>query len=96
MQLDVLLREIDLAAVAGDLPGARSALERTNAIWGSISTKPPLRGSPAARTFDRQLADLDRRIAAGRPQPVQRSALAALEGVDALEVVFESRGKSAP
>jgi hypothetical protein len=96
MRLDVLLREIQLAAIAGDLAEARPALEKASAIWASIATRPPLQGTHAARAFDLQLQDLGRAVAAGRTQPVERAAHAALEGVDAIEVLFERRPKPVP
>ena len=95
MRLDVLLREVALAAVAGNLPDARNAFGRAKAVWASISTGPPLAGSRAARTFSQQLAALEHSIAAGLAQAVERRANAALEGVDAIEKVFESTAHAA-
>lgn len=89
MRLDALLREVELAGAAGDLAGARGAFGRANAIWTSISSSPPLPRTDAARVFGEMLAGAERAIASGRPQPVERSARAALEGVDGIEKVLE-------
>jgi hypothetical protein len=96
LRLDVLLREIQLAAVAGDLAEGRPALEKAAAIWASISTRPPLQGTGAARAFGLLLADLGRSVAAGGTPPIERAAHAALEGVDAIEVLFERGPKPVP
>lgn len=96
MWLDVLLREIQLAAVAGDLAEARPALEKAASIWASISTRPPLQSTGPARAFDLLLADLARSVEAGRTPPVEKAARAALEGVDAIEVLFERGTKPVP
>ncbi len=90
MQLDVMLRQIDLAAVSGDLAEARTAFSQTMAIWTPMSTGPPIAGSRAAQTFVRQLADVQRAVASGRLKATERSAVKALEGVDGLEKVYES------
>jgi hypothetical protein len=95
MRLDVLLREVALAAVAGNLADARNVFGRAEAVWASISTGPPLAGSRAAHTFSRQLAALEHSIATGLAQAVERSANAALEGVDAIEKVFKSTSHAA-
>lgn len=90
MRLDVLLRQLELAAAAGNAAEARTTLGNVTSIWTSISTRTPVTGSHAARTFARQLGAIHRALAAGRLNEAERKAVSALEGVDGLEKIYES------
>ncbi len=89
MRLDVLLREVDLAAIAGDAARATSALDRADAVWMSLSTGPSVVGSAAGRRFARQLNQIHDALGSRHLDAVERTSVAALEGVDALENLYE-------
>jgi hypothetical protein len=92
MRLDVLLRQGKTVAITGDADEARSALGNVTASWSSISTQPPIRGSPDAWVFHEQLAAVQRALAADDLKQTGRNAVKALVGADGLERLYESGG----
>jgi hypothetical protein len=88
MRLDVLLRAVDLAALAGMPASARPPLDEACAIWGRIGSEPPLVGSRARASFERHLANLRRAVDAGDVSGIQRSALAALDEIHGVGDVY--------
>lgn len=88
MRLDVLLRQLDLAAVAGQANGARAALEATTRVWKPLRTSAPVVGTPAAANFYHAPDAVRRAVDAGDLQATARDAVAALEDVDGLERLY--------
>ncbi|MHB1845500.1 MAG: hypothetical protein ACYCWW_11785 [Deltaproteobacteria bacterium] len=93
MWLDVLLRQLQLDGVARAPELAAQPLERATDLWKRLASKPPLAGSRAARGFDGQLAAVAKAVTARDAKALAARAGEALEGVDALERVFERAAK---
>lgn len=88
MWLDVLLRHVDLAAVAGEANEARAALDATTRTWKPLRASARVVGTPAAANFDRDLDSVRRAVDVADMQATARAAVAALEDVDGLEKLY--------
>ena len=91
MRLDVLLRTVDLAAIAARPGEARVAIDRVWAIWNGLAAKAPVAGSPVEGSFNTQLAAIERTAKDNDFLALHSAAAAALDGVDELEARFTTR-----
>jgi len=94
MRLDVLLRRVQLEGLANAPERATAPLDQARATWTRLRAQPLLRETPAARSFEHQLRQVEKAASRGDPKSLAQTAEAALEGVDALEHVFESAHRS--
>jgi hypothetical protein len=89
MRLDPFLRSVELDAIAHDAGEARRDYASAALVWAALRIHPKLAEAPdARRRFDALLAQLKRAVDRGKFAGVQRSAKAAMEGVDQLERLF--------
>ncbi len=87
-RLDLLLRDVQIAADAGAVDRAAPPLAEARGVWRALTRLPALAASPARIAFDRQLDAIEASIT-GRDLPRLAAATAeALEGVDALEAAL--------
>jgi hypothetical protein len=89
MRLDVILKEVELCAVASKPGDAAAAVARLDATWARLSGKSPVDGSPAKEVMEEHLAQLAEAIEAKDVKEIEIAATLALEGVDELEKLFE-------